>query len=491
MKKSILILSVFIYSLLLISLTACITLEVRENGKQEKILAEEYEPYPNFWNKWCTDHPNHESCKPGGSASITYGDYCKNRPNDPNCSFFNSQSNSEEVPDGEKVICCKTGNNYAWVREDECNNGTKQKDQDCYGNVGCGKNATMTSGGICICANGFFMNNEHECEPCPKGTVSNTTRTGCETDNSGVVQTNPGGSPTGGTPSTPTTPSSTGKCYTDSNGKYVVGSYDGQTGYTLVSSTTNNCNNINVKKVDGKGTTLQGATISFTDSSNSSNSKTYNIGQTDISKLSPGSYVIKETVAPQSYTLDKTEIKITVNTDGTIRVSAGTNVDLNNSNGTRNITLSIKNSQDGPSDGTCYIKREAGSDNVYCFGNTESCPEFTEVVEGKTKDDCKEEDMCYQLSDGTYKMGKYSGQEGYTSIGQTCPACYKNSNGKHHWTANPAVDDVLDDSINNESSCKDSFTFDSKIIYIALIVLALIIILLIILKSKKKSKSEY
>ncbi len=336
----------------------------------------------------------------------------------------------------------------------------------------CNNGSTQTS-----CSDGYYQNltGQSSCKKCSSNEKSNANHTACVKKSS-------------------SNPSSSDKCYRDTNNDYQVGNYNNQPGYTLVSNETKNCNNIKVKKVDSNTTVLTGATITFTDSSVPPVTRTFNIGETDINMTNPGTYTIVETVAPTGYQIDNTPIQVIVNDDGTINVTGGTNIDLGTSNGTRNITLSIINNNRSPeptAEEYCYVKRGNGTNNEYCFGNTDtSCVGYSEVVSGRTRETCTEDIACYQKTDGTYTVGKFDGQFGYQYFGTICPACYEDANGNYRWTNTPNANERPVAEINTIDKCVTPAKIsNNKIIYIILIVVVAIALFLVI-KSLKKGNGN-
>ena len=114
-------------------------------------------------------------------------------------------------------------------------------------------------------------------------------------------------------------------CYYNSS----TGEYDWtdspKTGYTKLENTPQEqCNRLIIKKVDENGVVKSGATVTITGPNNYNETKT--IGNATLEKLSPGTYKIKETVAPTGYILDQTEITVTVSSTGTITVSNASNL---------------------------------------------------------------------------------------------------------------------------------------------------------------------
>jgi len=128
----------------------------------------------------------------------------------------------------------------------------------------------------------------------------------------------------------------------------------------------------------------------------------------------------------------------------------------------------------------CYIKRGNETQNTYCFGTSTDCSGYTEIVEGVGDSNaCDEPSACYQTSNGEYVTGKFSGQNGYTYIGTSCPvtppveenpACYvNNSTGSYQWAiTSPGEGYEIDSSITSASACKKPETppFEEPVCYV-------------------------
>ena len=86
-----------------------------------------------------------------------------------------------------------------------------------------------------------------------------------------------------------------------------------------------------------------------------------------------------------------------------------------------------------PEKSACYVKRGSGVPNTYCYGTSTTCAGYNEKIDNITSSSsCNEASSCYKDSNGNYVIGKYSGQSGYTLVGDTCPStpksfCYANA----------------------------------------------------------------
>lgn len=195
------------------------------------------------------------------------------------------------------------------------------------------------------CPDGYYCDGYIKC---PNGQIGKRDHSGCYTPSSG------GG---GG---------SQDACYKDSKKNYYYGQYNNVDGFTKVDVIKDNCNNVRIQLVDDNNKSLQGGVFTLENKGMTYNNiQTYTIGETNITELVPGNYVLKETSAPNNYELDSTEINISVTSDS-IFVTGGTNIDLGFTNGTKSINLIIKNKK---VEDKCY----ALSNNSYCYGSEKNC----------------------------------------------------------------------------------------------------------------------
>ena len=165
------------------------------------------------------------------------------------------------------------------------------------------------------------------------------------------------------------------------------------------------------------------------------------------------------------------------------------NSSQNNNNQTNNNT---NNNQQQEETAQCYVKRNVGTNNIYCYGTSEKCSGFSEIASGKTEYDCNENDACYEKTDGTYVLGKFDKQSEYKYYGMTCPACYEKENGDYYWTNTPKTNEKVVSEINTSSKCvtpNKSIFSTKKIIFIVLIVVVAIA-LFVVLKSLKNDNQD-
>ncbi len=332
-----------------------------------------------------------------------------------------------------------------------------------------------------VCDDGSYQDEvgQSSCKQCEGNKKSNSDHTSCvnKTSSSGNSNTN----------------IVQEKCYRDSNNDYVVGNYDNQVGYVYISDSIINCNNIKIKKIDSNNVTLAGGTIVFEEVLNPNNNRTFIIGETDISMLNSGSYLIKETIAPIGYSLETNEIRVTVNGNGTITINSNANINLNATNGTRNIKIDLINILDSTNneEEKCYVKHEKDGFNTYCYGDNTTCPDYEETIEGRNKDTCDEELACFQKQDGSFVTGKYSNQNEYQYFGMMCPACYEKNNGDYYWTNTPLSNEKLIKEISLSNMCYAPQKNSSKLIYLILLILVVIILFVVIKFRKNKNNNSF
>ena len=109
----------------------------------------------------------------------------------------------------------------------------------------------------------------------------------------------------------------------------------------------------------------------------------------------------------------------------------------------------------------CYKKIGNGTQNTYCYGTSDECTGYSQKVDDVNDSlSCTETPACYQTTSGSYVTGMYSGQNGYTYIGTSCPvtptyACYVNvSTNDYKWaTTSPGSGYVIDETINSSEEC--------------------------------------
>ena len=295
-----------------------------------------------------------------------------------------------------------------------------------------------------------------------------------------------------------TTPSNA--CYKNTaNNQYYYGEYSSTAGYSKVIANESNCNKIILKIVDDKGVDLQGATIEYTPISDSTKKVTYTIGTKEIELINSGTYSIKETSAPSNYQADTTNISLTISAQGIISVTGSSNLDFKNTNNSRNVMIVWKNNLNGnalENEKECYIKKDTNNENVYCYGNEDTCKDFTDKLDGRDEKSCSEEIACYKNSLEEYVLGKYNGRDDYTYYSATCPSCYKNKNGDLSWGSFEGIDGYFKASDIPRNECITKIKDDgqdngeSKLPYIILIILIIIMMICIFLKLKGKNAKK-
>ena len=284
------------------------------------------------------------------------------------------------------------------------------------------------------------------------------------------------------------------KCYVLPNNVYCYGKEaDCGTNYLKIIDSKDKCNTIKVTKVDEQNNKINGA-VFVLENAKGTEINNFSIGEANINELAEGSYILKETFAPVNYELDASDIRITVSSDGNVIVTGSNNITVSENN-TRGVSVTIRNSLKEVKDDkkNCYVNYGIGKENTYCYGKEEECKDFGELLEGKDEDSCKENDMCYRKTDGTYVVGKYSNQNGYIPSGDVCPACYKNTKGEYRWTNNPTSDEEKDSSITVESMCvtkTTSSTSSSSTLKIILIILIIVVLVFLLLFKSKKTKND-
>ncbi len=313
-------------------------------------------------------------------------------------------------------------------------------------------------------------------------------------------------------------------CYQEKTGdgeiaKYVWGKYEGNSNYTLVANTQEaQCNVLTILKVDEKGAFLTGAKIKITGPNNYNETKGIGFGFS-LSKLSPGTYKLKEIEAPTGYKLNQTEITVTVSSTGTMTIANASNLYNRSTSATRSAYLSIKNEKEE----ACYYNSSTGeydwtnspktgykivqgvSSVNYCkdvcyYDNNKkeyiwqrkseiTIPELVEITQINSKDKCQP--FCYYSSkDDDYKWDALPPSDDYkvvdsidvetNCVKKEVEACYKNiSTGKYVWgkyekdSAYSLVSGVNQDECHEPITEVPKTDFDvSKIIYIAVAFLA-------------------
>ncbi len=246
-------------------------------------------------------------------------------------------------------------------------------------------------------------------------------------------------------------------CYRTGNKMYVYGKYQNIPGYEKVSNEISNCNKLELEKISDDNKELLGAKVllkKLDKNNNVLSKKEYTIGKESIEMLEPGNYLLEEVSAPTNYQLIKDAIELKVGLDGTIYANSN-NIILKSNNLIRNVSLSVinklanNNAADEDDDKKCFVKYGKGEDNKYCIGTDDDCTGYEEISKAK----CDEITLCYQKKDGTYNVGKFENQSDYTYYGETCPACYLNSDEYRYWTSKPGENDKMILSITEEKNC--------------------------------------
>ena len=217
-------------------------------------------------------------------------------------------------------------------------------------------------------------------------------------------------------------------------------------------------------------------------SNNGSNSITNNIPSGNNSTNQPsttlGQCINNCILTGKSYNICRTDC---ISSNNNQSSSSQNNNQTNNGNDTNQQQEETKN---------CYVRRGIGTNNEYCYGTSELCSGFSEVVTDKTEYNCNENDACYEKVDGTYALGKFDKQSGYQYYGMSCPACYEKENGEYYWTNTPVTNEKVISGINTSDKCitpSKSSLSNNKIALIGLIVVVAVAFF-IVLKSLKNNK---